>query len=195
MREAAADVAELLDAPGSRRAALSHGRTLTVRPLRSGDVAGLHLLYEGLSLDDRYHRFFSVYHPPPAALEHLVDTVDGPGCGLVAIVSDAHGTEETVGEATCTPLPDGAGELGITVAKVWRGWLGPFLLDALVEAAAANGCPRIEADVLRENRAMVAILRARGASAGPGSDASIVHLTIPTGVRPQPAPASACSTR
>lgn len=43
-----------------------------------------------------------------------------------------------------------------------RGWLGPFLLDALFEQAAERGVANIEAEVLMSNRRMLTVLRARG---------------------------------
>jgi hypothetical protein len=160
---------------------------LTVRPLRDGDAPALDRLFEGLSLDDRYHRFFSVYHPPSDALEHMIHLPDERGCGLIGIVTDANGAEETVAEATCSVLPDGNGELGITIAHGWRGWLGPFVLDALIEAAAARGFAQIEADVMVVNRPMLAMMRSRGAEPGRRTDPGIVRLMIPVPVEAQPA--------
>jgi hypothetical protein len=59
-------------------------------------------------------------------------------------------------------LPDGNGEFALTVAAGWRGWLGPYLLDAIVTAAAARGVPNLEADVLYENTRMLTLLASRG---------------------------------
>lgn len=56
------------------------------------------------------------------------------------------GGARIVGEASYELLPNGAGELAITVAADQRGWIGPYLLDAMVEAAAAGGVPNVEAD-------------------------------------------------
>jgi RimJ/RimL family protein N-acetyltransferase len=147
--------------------------------MRDGDAAALDRLFEDLSLGDRYRRFFSVYHPPRDALEHMIHLADERGCGLIAIVTDRTGAEEPVAEATCSLLPDGNGELGITIARGWRGWLGPFVLDALVEAAAARGFPKIEADVMAGNGAMLAMMRARGAETCSRTDPGIVRLAIP----------------
>ena len=47
--------------------------------------------------------------------------------------------ERIVAEADYFLLDNGNGELAVTVAADWRGWLGPYLLDALIEAAAARG--------------------------------------------------------
>jgi hypothetical protein len=59
-------------------------------------------------------------------------------------------------------LANGNGEFAMVVAKDWRGWLGPYLLDVVVELAAQNGVPNLEAEVLAVNAAMLALLRARG---------------------------------
>ena len=65
------------------------------------------------------------------------------------------------GDAGDTLLPSGNGELAIVGARKWQG-VGPYLLDALVEMAAAAGVPNLEADVLTANRPMLALLRSRG---------------------------------
>jgi len=59
-------------------------------------------------------------------------------------------------------LPDGDAELAITVARDSRGWLGPYMLDALLEVAAARGISNLQADVLLENRRMLALIHSRG---------------------------------
>jgi hypothetical protein len=102
------------------------------------------------------------------------------GVGLVAVDGGAGG--RIVAEATCTPLPDGDGELALTVAPDWRGWLGPFLLDALARAAEARGIPNFEADVLATNRRMLALARARGYVAMDHVDWSVLRILL--GTRP-----------
>ena len=59
-------------------------------------------------------------------------------------------------------MRNGNGELAITVARGYRGWLGPFLLDVLLESSRERGFPNLEADVLFMNSRMLALLRARG---------------------------------
>jgi ribosomal protein S18 acetylase RimI-like enzyme len=59
-------------------------------------------------------------------------------------------------------MPDGNGDFALTVASEWRGWLGPYLLGALVAAAAARGVPNLQADVLVCNVRMFALLRSCG---------------------------------
>jgi GNAT superfamily N-acetyltransferase len=166
-----------LDAPTDRSVDLPDGRTLSVRRVAPDDVPGLESLYAGLSADDLRRRFFSVYHPTTEFLAHVADG-DGGRVGLVALVEDG-----IVAEAHYAPLDDGDAEFAITVAPGWRGWLGPYLLDALVETAAARGVPNLQAEILLENTPMLAIVRARGYATLDHTDYSVVRVTIGTSSR------------
>jgi hypothetical protein len=139
---------------------LSGGRTLTVRAVTPADVDGLEALFNGLSDEDRYLRFFSFSHPKRKFLERMAREAQEGGYRLVAVVS---GKEDTlVAEAGYALLPDGNGEFALTVATAWRGWLGPYLLDALVAAATARGIPNLQADILTNNTRMLALVAERG---------------------------------
>jgi hypothetical protein len=188
-----ASVAEVSDAQaeaGYRRLPLPKGRVLVIRAVSPEDVDGLVGLYDGLSLDDVYRRFFSGFHPDRTFLQRLVRAPERGGFGLVAVVSDGsggragagtgEGDARIVAEATYEMLDNGNGELGITVASGWRGWLGPVLFDALLAAAAARGVPNLEADVLTTNRAMLALARWRGCAFIPRDDWSTVRVMIGT---------------
>jgi hypothetical protein len=140
--------------------ALADGRILTVRMVTRADVDGLDALFEGLSDEDRYRRFFGFSHPGRGFLEQMTRAAEEGGYRLVAVVSGA--ADKLVAEAGYYPLPDGNGEFALTVAAGWRGWLGPYLLDALVAAAAARGIPNLQADILNENTQMLALVASRG---------------------------------
>ncbi|HEX6310221.1 MAG TPA: GNAT family N-acetyltransferase [Acidimicrobiia bacterium] len=131
---------------------------LVVRPVRPGDGRALGELYGALPLEDRYHRFFSFYEPSADFLDHMAGVREEGGDGLVAVLDD----RRIVGEATYFLLPSGAGEFALAVAPDWRGWLAPYLLDALARRAGARGVPSLQADVLMENAPMLALVRARG---------------------------------
>ncbi len=139
---------------------LSGHRTLTVRPVTVADVEGLDALFEGLDDDERYCRFFGLSHPGRKFLEQLARAADEGGYRLVAVVSGAE--DRLVAEAGYALLPDGNGEFALTVAAGWRGWLGPYLLDALVAAAAIRGVPNLQADILVTNVRMLALASSRG---------------------------------
>lgn len=139
---------------------LSDSRTLTVRTVTGADVEGLNALFEGLSDEDRYYRFFGMSHPGRKFLEQMTRAEDEGGYRLVAVVSGAE--DKLVAEAGYAILPDGNGEFALTIAAGWRGWLGPYLLDALVAAAAARGVSNLQADILLDNVRMLALVSNRG---------------------------------
>jgi hypothetical protein len=160
-----------------RRITLPGARTLWIRPITPSDAEGLMALYGGLDEEDVYRRFFSGHAPPKSFVEKMTHVAERGGFGLIAVMEEAGGTSRIVGEASYDLLPNGDAELGITVAAKARGWLGPYLLDALV--TAARGVPNLEADVLVTNRRMIAMLRARG-SAVIEHDSGIVRVAIGT---------------
>jgi RimJ/RimL family protein N-acetyltransferase len=165
-----------------REVALPHGARLTVRPSAPADVDGLHLLYEALSADDRRLRFFSPWHPDRKFLTRWVSLADEGGLCLVAVIDDGSGPR-LVGEAGYTLLPDGDGELAIAVLPERRGWLGAYLLDALLDGAARRGVRNVQADVLVTNSRMLALARARGYAVVAHDDFTTVRVAIPTSGR------------
>ena len=160
-----------------RSVELPGARILSIRPVKPSDTAGLVELYAGLSEDDTYLRFFSGHAPPEDFIEKMTHVADRGGFGLIALMGEGDGSSQIVGEATYDLLPSGDGELGLTVAETARGWLGPYLLDALVTEAATRGVPNLEADVLVGNRRMLTMLRARG-FAVMDHDPAIVRVAI-----------------
>lgn len=167
-------------APGVpvRDVEIGGGRRLVVRPVEPVDVGALTQLYDELGEEARRRRFFSAYRPDREFFHHLVRADERGGAELVAEVHGPGRTEEVVGEAGFEPLPNGDGELAIVVADGWRGWLGPFLLDALLEVAAAKGVPNLEADVLAINHQMLALARSRGMATIPQQDWSVRRVVI-----------------
>jgi hypothetical protein len=121
-----------------------------------------------------------MYRPDRAFFERMVDVTDNGGLQLVAEVSAPDERPHIVGEAGCTRLGNGDAELAITVDEQWRGWLGPYLLDALLAGAAARGIPNLEAHILLANRPMLALARTRGYATEDDNDWTTIHLVIGT---------------
>jgi RimJ/RimL family protein N-acetyltransferase len=171
-----------------RRVSLG-ARELVVRRPRPSDRAPLAELFESLSFDDRYLRFFSAFRPDERFVDRLIAANDNGACEVLAVMTDQDGWPHVVGEAGAWPLDNGNGELGITVVRDHRGWLGPYLLDALLDLAAANGIPNLEADVMTTNRRMLTLLRERGmAVVGHDGFTSIRLLISTAGTTPTWAP-------
>lgn len=163
-----------------RRVELGPKRVLEVRPVAARDVDALSDLYDTLDPDDRRTRFFTFYRPGRDFFVRMASVEERGGFGLVAVVDPDGPAPLIVGEASYNLLPNGDGELGITVASGWRGWLGPYLVAALCDAAAARGVANLEADVLIGNRPMLAVLRARGAANLAHPDWTVVRVLIGT---------------
>ncbi len=166
--------------PGSRRTELPGGRLLVVRPMGPADVDGLQALYAGLDDDARYRRFFAVYRPGRDWFERMAAVADRGGLGLVAMVAGPSAEPAIVGDATLEPLANGDGELAITVDRAWRGWLGPYLLDALIDAAAQAGFSNVEADVLCSNLPMLSLIRCRSYAVMPKDEWTVMRLVLAT---------------
>jgi hypothetical protein len=171
--------------PALRRVAIAGDRVLTVRRVDGRDVGGIRQLYSRLDDESRYRRFFSLLHPDDEFFERIVTVDERGGAGIVAVVTGHRGGRgRTVGEAGYELLPNGNGELAITVDPAWRGWLGPYLLDTLVEVAAARGVADLEAEILLTNEPMLSLIRARGFATVPREDWSVLRTVISTDRRP-----------
>ncbi len=151
-----------------------------VRPAEPTDADGVYALYADLNADDRYRRFFSGYRPARESIDGEVRAVEAGGFAAVAEHQpvDRRDDPEIVGTAGWVPLPNGDGELAITVAKPWRGWLGPYLLDYLLEQAAARGVTNLQAEILLQNRTMLAMAHARGYVVVSHPDQCVIRLAL-----------------
>jgi hypothetical protein len=153
--------------------------------MRPGDVDEVAALYEHLSVDDRYRRFFSATRPTRRGTQRWVDRCTTDGTGVVAVISGGEPTGQQTGEllvaeAGFVPLDDGDAEFAITVAAEWRGWLGPVLLDLLAALAAERGIPNLEAEILVDNRPMLGMAHHRGEASLGSSDYSVLRVIIST---------------
>lgn len=159
-------------------------RLMVIRPMESSDAPAMEQLYTRLSEDDLYKRFFSSRPPPAAFVEKMAGIGEAGGFGVVAVLTRPPEPGRLVAEATFAPLADGTAEVGITVEPSCRGWLGPYLLDLLVEEAHRRGIANLQAEVLATNRQMQALLEARGSAVIEHSDRpAIVRLIIGTAAR------------
>lgn len=127
-----------------------------VRALRPEDRDALGDLYAGLSPRARFLRFASgTPRLSPRALARMVDLDWRDSAAWGAFVD-----HECVGEVRLARLPDGRGEVAVTVAEGWRRrGLGRRLLRAAVAGAEAWGVRRVVVTVHPENRAAIAFAR------------------------------------
>jgi RimJ/RimL family protein N-acetyltransferase len=142
-----------------REVQLRDGTRVRMRPIRPDDEPRLAALYEHLSQDSRYHRFFSVMRRLPPDWAHFLANVDY--VRRFALVVEAPGEPETlIAVARYEPTSDtGCAEVAFAVQDAWQNrGLGTILFRALLEAAGANGIKRFCACVLADNRRMLDLI-------------------------------------
>ena len=142
---------------------LRSGDVVRIRPIRPDDAPALARAYANLGEQSRYRRFFTAMPALPdatlkAAVE--VDHTDHEALVAVPLLS-----AEIVGECRFIRLPDqpGTAEVGVTVVDAWQGrGLGSALLARLSQRALEAGVEYFTAEVLAENRTMLALLPSLG---------------------------------
>jgi len=150
---------ELVPERFDRELTLRDGTGVRMRPIRPDDAPRLVALYDHLSRDSRYHRFFSVMQRLPPDWARFLATVDYQR--RFALVAEAPGDPETlIAVARYEPgsEPDIA-EVAFAVQDDWQGrGLGTVMFGELLAAAEANGIRRFQAWVLADNRRMLALI-------------------------------------
>jgi RimJ/RimL family protein N-acetyltransferase len=134
-----------------------------VRQVRPGDAAALARAYANLGEESRYRRFFTVLPElPESTLKAAVEVDHENHEALIALPLES---AEIVGECRFirnADQPDSA-DAGVTVVDAWQGrGLGSALLTRLSERALELGIEYFTADILAENRTMLALLRSLG---------------------------------
>jgi RimJ/RimL family protein N-acetyltransferase len=139
--------------------ALTDGRVVVIRPIRSDDVARLQTAHGRLSPVSRYRRFMTAKPYLSAADAAYLSIVDGRDhYALVATFADSPEAEEAIiAVARFVRVPDdpAVAEFAIVVGDDWQGdGLGGELMGRLVDAAVSRGVRRFEATMFADNVAI-----------------------------------------
>jgi RimJ/RimL family protein N-acetyltransferase len=140
---------------------LTDGTRVALRPIRSDDESALTALYERLSPQTAYQRFFTVMRRLTPNWAHILANVDydrrmafvalGPGHELIGVARYAY--DERVREA----------EIAVVIEDRWQGrGLGTLLLGELIDYAQGKGIATFRAYVLAENVRMLKLPPERG---------------------------------
>jgi GNAT superfamily N-acetyltransferase len=136
---------------------LDDGSTVTIRAIDLSDAFRLRRMFERLSPETVYHRFFAPIPPPRAeTLMHLAAVDHDRREALVALYAG-----EVVGIAQYEGRnADDEAEVAVAVEDAWqdRG-LGTALLIRLARVAARRGVRAFTAIVMGENSAAVRFLK------------------------------------
>lgn len=172
-----AQIASMLG--GAVELRLRDGRTVHVRPVRPGDAAAVQTFVRGLSDATRRLRFFApIRELTPPMLTRLTEVDGRRDRVLIALAGDGAG-RQIVAIAQHAAEDDWRCELALVIADEWQDLgLGRLLLDMLIETAREAGFARVEADVLRNNDAILGLARAFGfAVTRSPHDATMVRIT------------------
>ena len=142
---------------------LADGAEVEIRALERGDRAALAAAVPRLSERSRYLRFASA---KPRLSERALDTLTVlDRHSSDAVVAADPMTGDIVGVGRFAALPDkvGAVDVAVTVGDRWQGrGLGAALLARLIERARDERHLALQATVLAENAASIAMLRRAG---------------------------------
>ena len=133
-----------------RLVTLRSGDVVQIRQVRPDDAPALVRAYANLGEQSRYRRFFTVMPELPDAT-------------LKAAVEVDHVDHEALVRFIRLPDQPGTAEVGVTVVDAWQGrGLGSALLARLSEHALQSGIEYFTAEVLAENRTVLALLPGLG---------------------------------
>lgn len=163
-----------------RTVTLPGGGRIRLRPIRPDDAPRLVELYDRLSQQSAYQRFFTVMQRLPPDWARFLAAVDHQR-RVALVAEDSAAPEPTlVGVARYEPVPhDDVVELAVVVQDSWQGQgLGTLLLRELVHAAEVNGIQRFRAYVLADNRRMLHLLSRHTDVREQRRDGSVVEVTM-----------------
>jgi GNAT superfamily N-acetyltransferase len=155
------------------------GRTTTIRRATPADLDVLETHYQRLPAEDLRRRFLSSFWPRRSFVERWLAQNEAGGLVLLAVEPAPDG-DRVVADAGFAPVGEDIAEFAMTVAPDRRGWLGPYLLDVLVEAAHERGITVLQAEVLAANAGMLALLWSRGCALRPSRDPTVIEVLIGT---------------
>src|SRR5215468_10892636 len=153
---------------------LRDGSTVRLRPVRPDDVEALRELYDQLSSESRYRRFFGFV--PKMDDARLAFLAGADQEKHVALVAESRG--RLVADARY--IRDGeSAEVAFTVDDRLHGrGLATRLLERLVEIARASGIETFTADVLGSNRDMLDVFEQSGYPIAAKVEMGISHVRI-----------------
>jgi acetyltransferase len=131
---------------------LPNGELLRIRPLRRGDDLPIRQLYENLSPDTRYLRFFSPMPLLPDPVLSLISCVDY--CRRLALLAELDTPDgvQVVALGSFAAMDHNTAEVALVVADQWqRRGIGTVLASKVLLAAEARGFDRFVAHMLHGN--------------------------------------------
>jgi GNAT superfamily N-acetyltransferase len=162
--------------------ALHDGTSVHLRPIRRDEAPQLLTLYDRLSSESLYFRFFAVPDKDRSKAEYLahVDYVD-----RYALVAEIAHTLVGVARWERDLTDRSRAEVAFTVADDLQGrGLGSLLFRRLATLARARGISTFDAEVLPENEKMLRVFSRSGLPQTSRTDGPALHVSLALGDEP-----------
>jgi RimJ/RimL family protein N-acetyltransferase len=158
---------------------LRDGRRLEIRALRPADRNDFFAAVGRISTDSLYRRFFAVkreFSEKETSFFINVDFVNH--VALIAVVVE-DGKAAIAGGGRYIVASPGQAEVAFTVADKYHGQgIGTTLMRHLVAIARDAGLKELVADVLPDNKQMLAVFRKCGLAMSTRRESGSVHVTL-----------------
>jgi len=163
-------------------ATLRDGTRVHLRPIRPDEAPELLELYDRLSPESLYFRFFAVPDKDRSKAEYLahVDYVD-----RYAIVAEVGGALTGVARFERDAREPSRAEVAFTIADESQGrGLGSLLFRRLATLARTRGISTFDAEVLPDNEKMLRVFARSGLRQTTRSDGPALHVSLELGPEP-----------
>lgn len=161
-----------------RDATLKDGARVRIRPICPDDEPRIVAFHGRLSLDTRYHRFFSTKERLPPDWAHFFANVDYHR--RLALVGEriVAGEPELMGVARYDLTEEeGTAEVAFVVEDRWQDkGLGTILFNDLLLAAETRGIRRFRAYVLADNDRMLRLISRYGHILEQGTERGVADI-------------------
>lgn len=162
-----------------RHISLKSGREVMLRPARASDGNGIRELFFKLPSDDIYTRFFRQVHTLSSSqIQRLCNFNYENEVGFVAVTGSRE-CETIVGQACYFVTPStNLAETAFLIDPAWQGsGLGSALQQRMAEHAKARGLRGFVAEILSENKKMIALAKRCSENVTVERDEDTVHVT------------------
>jgi acyl-CoA hydrolase/RimJ/RimL family protein N-acetyltransferase len=143
------------------RFVLDDGTLINIRPMHPTDEKRVRGLFQSLSEQTKYYRFMShITKVPQKQIQNFVYIDYRSEMALVGTIPESHGDEIiAIGRYFIDPRTNRA-EVAFVVQDKWQNrGIGTFMFKLLINIARQNGIEGFNAEVLIENKPMLAVLR------------------------------------
>jgi RimJ/RimL family protein N-acetyltransferase len=161
---------------------LGDGTEIIIRAIRPQDRASVLEAFKGLDREAVYRRFFSPKKElTDTELKGLTDVDFANVVALVATLKTSKGETLIAGGRYAVEDREGprSAELAFLTGEAYRGrGVAGLLLKHLTKLAEDAGLERLEAEVLAENRPMLAVFKRSGLPMRQAREGSVFHVTL-----------------